>query len=60
MLYRICRVKAASGISVPVLGVGTAQIMGVMCSDWLIASMALSAAAAVLLGNGGARRPRTG
>ncbi|WP_406441594.1 DUF2269 family protein [Streptomyces sp. NBC_00631] len=50
LLHRICRVYAVAGISVPVLGVGTAEVMGVMGSAWLIASMALTAVAAVLLG----------
>lgn len=39
-----------AGISVPAFGVGTAQVMGVMGSAWLIASMALTAVAAVLMG----------
>ncbi|MEU6256911.1 DUF2269 family protein [Streptomyces sp. NPDC047043] len=50
LLYRICRVYAVVGISVPAFGIGTAQVMGVMGSAWLIASMALTAVAAVLLG----------
>ncbi|MEU6555198.1 DUF2269 family protein [Streptomyces sp. NPDC046915] len=50
MLHRICRVYAVAGISVPVFGVGTAEVMGVMGSTWLIASMALTAVACVLLG----------
>ncbi|MFE1884230.1 DUF2269 family protein [Streptomyces diastatochromogenes] len=50
LLHRICRVYAVAGISVPAVGIGTAQVMGVMGSAWLIASMALTAVAAVLLG----------
>ncbi|MEU3782043.1 DUF2269 family protein [Streptomyces sp900129855] len=50
LLHRICRVYAVAGISVPAFGVGTAQVMGVMGNAWLIASMALTAVAAVLLG----------
>lgn len=50
LLHRICRVYSVIGISVPVFGVGTAEVMGVMGSAWLIASMALTAVAAVLLG----------
>ncbi|MGW1786972.1 DUF2269 family protein [Streptomyces sp. NPDC002143] len=50
LLHRICRVYAVAGVSVPAFGVGTAQVMGVMDSAWLIASMALTAVAAVLLG----------
>lgn len=37
-------------VSVPAFGIGTAEVMGVMGSAWLIASMALTAVAAVLLG----------
>lgn len=50
LLHRICRVYAVAGISVPAFGIGTAQVMGVMGSAWLIASTALTAVAAVLLG----------
>ncbi|WP_028805705.1 DUF2269 family protein [Streptomyces sp. 142MFCol3.1] len=50
LLHRICRVYAVVGISVPAFGIGTAQVMGVMGSAWLIASTALTAVAAVLLG----------
>lgn len=50
LLHRICRVYAVAGISVPAFGIGTAEVMGVMGSAWLIASMALTAVAAVLLG----------
>ncbi len=42
-----------AGISVPAFGIGTAQVMGVMGSAWLIAFMALTAVAAVLLGIAG-------
>ncbi|MFF4731972.1 DUF2269 family protein [Streptomyces mirabilis] len=50
LLHRICRVYAVAGISVPAFGIGTAEVMGVMGSAWLIVSMALTAVAAVLLG----------
>ncbi|MFF2935213.1 DUF2269 family protein [Streptomyces mirabilis] len=50
LLHRICRVYAVAGVSVPAFGIGTAEVMGVMGSAWLIASMALTAVAAVLLG----------
>ncbi|WP_369031472.1 MULTISPECIES: DUF2269 family protein [Streptomyces] len=50
LLHRICRVYAVTGISVPVFGVATAEVMGVMDSAWLIASVALTVVAAVLLG----------
>ncbi|MGW3444547.1 hypothetical protein [Streptomyces sp. NPDC001076] len=39
-----------AGVSVPAFGVGTAEVMGVMGSAWVIASMALTVAAAILLG----------
>ncbi|MEU6547845.1 DUF2269 family protein [Streptomyces sp. NPDC046859] len=49
LLHRICRVYAALGISVPVLGLATALAMGVLGSGWLITSITLTAAAAGLL-----------
>ncbi|MFJ7073802.1 DUF2269 family protein [Streptomyces sp. NPDC098781] len=49
LLHRICRVYAAIGVSVPVLGLATALAMGVLGSGWLITSVALTAAAAGLL-----------
>ncbi|MGW4909176.1 hypothetical protein [Streptomyces sp. NPDC004270] len=50
LLHRICRGYAVVGMSVPAFGVGTAQVMGVMGGAWLIASMALTVVAAILLG----------
>ncbi|WP_406451292.1 DUF2269 family protein [Streptomyces sp. NBC_01622] len=50
LLHRVCRVYAVAGVSVPAFGIGTAQVMGVMGSAWLIASTALTVVAAVLLG----------
>jgi hypothetical protein len=49
LLHRICRVYAAIGVSVPVLGLATALAMGVLGSGWLITSIALTAAAAGIL-----------
>ncbi|WP_031487239.1 DUF2269 family protein [Streptomyces bicolor] len=49
LLYRICRVYAGIGVSVPVLGLATALAMGVLGSGWLITSIALTAAAAGIL-----------
>lgn len=49
LLHRICRVYAAVGVSVPVLGLATALAMGVLGSGWLITSVALTAAAAGIL-----------
>ncbi|BCL30340.1 protease [Streptomyces aurantiacus] len=49
LLHRICRVYAAIGIAVPVLGFATGLSMGVLNSGWLIASMALTGIAAAVL-----------
>jgi hypothetical protein len=49
LLHRICRVYAAIGVSVPVLGLATALAMEVLGSGWLITSIALTAAAAGIL-----------
>jgi hypothetical protein len=49
VLHRICRVYAALGIAVPVLGLATASSLGVLGSGWLIASILLTAAAAAIL-----------
>ncbi|OLR93500.1 hypothetical protein [Actinokineospora bangkokensis] len=48
-LHRICRVYAAVGIAVPVLGLATAGVMGVTGQVWVVVSIALTAAAALLL-----------
>ncbi|GAA1240905.1 membrane protein [Kitasatospora nipponensis] len=49
LLYRITQVYALLGIAVPVLGVGLAQVMGVMGSAWLITSLVLTSIAALVL-----------
>ncbi|WP_039801756.1 DUF2269 family protein [Nocardia araoensis] len=49
-LHRICRVYAGMGIAVPVFGFATASSLGVLSEGWLIASIALTAAAAAVLG----------
>lgn len=49
-LHRICRVYAALGVLVPVLGLATAGAMGVLGSAWLLTSMFLTIAAAAVLG----------
>ncbi|MGI5380341.1 DUF2269 family protein [Streptomyces sp. CA-251387] len=49
LLHRICRVYAGIGVSVPVFGLATALAMDVLGSGWLIASIALTAAAAGIL-----------
>lgn len=48
-LHRICRVYAAVGLAVPVLGFATAGSLGVLGSGWLIASIVLTAGAAAIL-----------
>ncbi|MCX4236367.1 protease [Streptomyces ortus] len=49
LLHRICRVYAALGIAVPVLGMATALSMGVLYDTWLIVSMVLTGIAAAVL-----------
>ncbi len=49
VLYRITRVYAAIGILVPVFGLATGAGLGVLGDAWLIASMILTATAAVIL-----------
>jgi uncharacterized membrane protein len=49
-LHRVCRVYAAVGIAVPVLGLATGASLGVLGSAWLLTSMFLTIAAAVVLG----------
>lgn len=49
VLNRISRVYAAFGVAVPVFGVATGARMGVLGQTWLIVSMALTAAAALIL-----------
>lgn len=48
-LHRICVVYTFVGVAVPVLGFGTASSMDVLGSGWLVASIVLTAAAAVVL-----------
>ncbi|MBB5939646.1 hypothetical protein [Streptomyces zagrosensis] len=50
LLHRISRVYALLSVVVPAFGLLTAQQMGVIGDAWLIASMVLTAIAAVLLG----------
>ncbi|MFF1408675.1 hypothetical protein ACFVX6_02575 [Streptomyces sp. NPDC058289] len=49
MLHRVCRVYAAVGTAVPVLGFVTADSLGVLGSGWLIVSIVLTTAAAAVL-----------
>ncbi|MCX4696164.1 hypothetical protein [Streptomyces sp. NBC_01408] len=55
-LHRVCRGYAVAGLVVPVFGFATATQLGVLTDAWLIASMVLTALAAVLLA--GAILPR--
>jgi len=49
-LHRISRVYAVLGLAVPVFGIATAAQLGVLGDAWLIVSMAMTLAAALLLG----------
>lgn len=49
LLQRICSVYAFVGVAVPVTGLVTAQSLDVLGSAWLIASIILTMAAAVVL-----------
>ncbi|MGW8552346.1 hypothetical protein [Streptomyces tubercidicus] len=49
-LHRICRVYAALGVAVPVLGFATASSLGVLGSGRLITSIVLTTGAAAILG----------
>lgn len=49
LLQRICSVYAFVGVAVPVTGFATAGSLGVLGSAWLIASIVLTMAAAVVL-----------
>ena len=49
LLHRISRVYAVLGLSVPVLGIALAARLHVLGEVWLMASIVLTAAAAVLL-----------
>ncbi|WP_406863174.1 hypothetical protein ABZO31_23165 [Streptomyces sp. HUAS MG47] len=49
ILHRICRGYTYVGVAVPVLGIATAARMGVLTDAWLLASIVLTTAAAVLL-----------
>lgn len=49
-LHRICRVYSGIGIAVPIFGFATASSLGVLGQEWLLVSIALTAAAAAILG----------
>jgi hypothetical protein len=50
LLHRICNVYAVFGMAVPVFGFAIAASLHVLGSAWLVAAMALTAVAAVVLG----------
>ena len=50
LLHRICRVYSLIGVAVPVFGLATANSLGVLGDTWLITSIGLTMAAALLLG----------
>lgn len=49
LLHRICRVYSVFGLAVPVFGLATASSLGVLGDTWLIVSIGLTGAAALLL-----------
>lgn len=49
VLHRICVTYAVVGIAVPLLGIATAVAMGVLADAWVLVSIGLTAAAAVVL-----------
>jgi hypothetical protein len=49
VLHRICNVYAVLAVAVPVFGCATAATLHVLGSAWLVAAMALTAAAAFVL-----------
>jgi hypothetical protein len=50
LLHRICRVYGVVGVAVPVFGLATASSLGVLGDAWLLTSIALTVAAALILG----------
>lgn len=49
LLHRLTQVYALLGLAVPLLGIGTAQVMDVLGDTWLIVSMVLTALSALCL-----------
>ncbi|GAA2152930.1 membrane protein [Kitasatospora kazusensis] len=49
LLHRITQIYALLGIAVPLMGVGTAQVMGIIGQTWLIVSIVLTVLAAATL-----------
>ncbi|MGW1250658.1 hypothetical protein [Streptomyces sp. NPDC002535] len=50
LLHRVCTGYAVAGVVVPVFGIATGAQLGVLTDAWLIVSLALTVAAAALLG----------
>jgi hypothetical protein len=50
LLHRICRVYGVVGVAVPVFGLATASSLGVLGDAWLLTSIVLTVAAALILG----------
>jgi hypothetical protein len=48
-LHRTCQIYAVVGVAVPLLGIATAVSMGVLTQAWVLASIGLTAVAAVVL-----------
>lgn len=49
LLHRICRVYSLFGVAVPVFGLATASSLGVLGDAWLLTSIGLTGAAALIL-----------
>jgi hypothetical protein len=50
LLHRICRGYAPVAVVVPAFGIGAGAALGVLTDAWLLVSVALTAAAAAVLG----------
>lgn len=48
-LHRICQTYAVFGVAVPMLGIATAAMLGVLTDAWVLVSIALTALAAAVL-----------
>ncbi|MEO3749939.1 DUF2269 family protein [Streptomyces sp. B6B3] len=49
LLHRVCRGYAVAGLAVPVFGLATGALLGVLTDAWLIVSLVLTFVAAALL-----------
>jgi hypothetical protein len=50
VLHRVCQTYAVIGVAVPLLGIATAAVMGVLTDTWVLISITLTAVAAAVLG----------